>query len=503
MNGGRQRGTKLCVAVERREAREAGVHEPQLVAGEGEVVHPDVAGGVTSDAARSTRRATRAARAVVATAGWFWKTCTRLGADRETAAVGRDMPIGLGNARKCVLSPTLVGAHDDDAARSGTWTRAARARVPREQLAERLAVCTLRKGYVAISAGATGVRHGRARRGVRGVGRLGGRGDAPDGLVAAPRTHRGPRLATSRDPVPVRLELVGVAAPLVGMGRVERVPRVRAAAPTRSSSHSRSRNSQRRSDLRPADRRRAGRSCATHHRSGSSASRSSSSTSVAVAHCAATISASGSPDELAPPRREQQRPRRAVPSGERRVGDEPPRPPGVEHAADRLARVAVEVHEARVGERRGEERDPQRVLRGLLEHPHGTTRRHVPVAVAQLGRRTRARNAARPSAGVASAAVEPIRVPVVRRGLEPGDRLDHVVALAADREQPRRACERLEQQRAARARRRHDEDRLLDPKPSHRDEGRRCRRPARSPARARAVGPPGRTACRSAAARRR
>ena len=90
---------------------------------------------------------------------------------------------------------------------------------------------------------------------------------------------------------------------------------------------------------------------------------------------APTTSASGSPIRSRQPGVEQQRPLRLRPAGQVRIGDEAPRPPGVEHRADRLAGVAVEVHEGGVGERLGEERHPQRVLRGLLEEAERLHRR--------------------------------------------------------------------------------------------------------------------------------
>ena len=102
-----------------------------------------------------------------------------------------------------------------------------------------------------------------------------------------------------------------------------------------------------------------------------------------------------------------------------RVGDEPARAPRVEHAAHRLARVAVEVDEHRVGERRGEERHPQRVLRRLLEHAHRAAAGGWPVAVAQLA--TNARCSASTISGVASRASrrfesQPCALGLQRRG---------------------------------------------------------------------------------------
>ena len=91
--------------------------------------------------------------------------------------------------------------------------------------------------------------------------------------------------------------------------------------------------------------------------------------------------------QLAPLGGQHQRPRRPGPAGELRVGDEPLRLPGRDHVGEALARLAVDVDEERVGEDGVEERDPERVLVRLLQHPQAgrVLRRRVAVAIADLG----------------------------------------------------------------------------------------------------------------------
>ena len=88
--------------------------------------------------------------------------------------------------------------------------------------------------------------------------------------------------------------------------------------------------------------------------------------------------------ELRPARRQQQRPRRSAPAGELGVRDEAPGSPGVEHAAQGLARIAVQVDEGGIGERRGKKRHAQRVLRGLFQHACGAPQGGSAIAVTQL-----------------------------------------------------------------------------------------------------------------------
>src|SRR3546814_4728781 len=89
--------------------------------------------------------------------------------------------------------------------------------------------------------------------------------------------------------------------------------------------------------------------------------------------------------QLAPPRHQQERPRRPLPSGQRGVHAEAAGLPAIEHAAQHLARVAMQVDETRIGEDLAQQRDAQRVLRRLLQHPHpGCRRGRAPFAIAQL-----------------------------------------------------------------------------------------------------------------------
>ena len=162
--------------------------------------------------------------------------------------------------------------------------------------------------------------------------------------------------------------------------------------------------------------------------------------------------------QIAPPRCEQQRPRRAVPAGEVARGDELLRPPRVEHARDRLAGRGTGRRTAR-RERVGEERDAQRVLRRLLEE---TGRAAARFAVAVAHARREALLEVRDNAVGGVGGVETVRVPVVRGRGERGDALDHLVALAADGGEAGRALQRLEQEARSRTRRAHDEHRVDD-----------------------------------------
>ena len=110
------------------------------------------------------------------------------------------------------------------------------------------------------------------------------------------------------------------------------------------------------------------------------------------------------PVQLAPLGRQRQRPRRTVPPRQLRIGHEPSRRPGVDHAAQGFAGLPIHVDEQRPRKDRVQERDPKRVLRRLLEHPHpvyvrwqGLTR-----AVAQLLQEGGAKALGRDRRGVSS-----------------------------------------------------------------------------------------------------
>ena len=162
---------------------------------------------------------------------------------------------------------------------------------------------------------------------------------------------------------------------------------------------------------------------------------------------------------------------RARPAGQLPVGDPALRAPGLHHAGEVRARLPVQEDELRVGKDLEQERHAQRVLGRLLEQPHlRAGSRRLPVAIvnppgeplAQLRDDRGRRVAARQPVGACDAAARPKR----------GDALDELVALAADREHARSLRERLEQQRAARARRAQDDDRPLQ---HRRPEGLRLR----------------------------
>ena len=166
--------------------------------------------------------------------------------------------------------------------------------------------------------------------------------------------------------------------------------------------------------------------------------------------------------QAAPPRDEQQGPRLPGPSRELGIRHEAARPPGVEHRGERLARVAVEVDEARIRECRCQERYAQGVLGCLLEQPELclARRRRFPVAVTQ--RREERLLEPRGSVGVRVGRDEAVGLEAAPRRVQSFDPFDDAVAFAADRPRARRQRERLEQQRAAGARRADDEHRPMD-----------------------------------------
>ena len=71
--------------------------------------------------------------------------------------------------------------------------------------------------------------------------------------------------------------------------------------------------------------------------------------------------------QIAPPRREHQRPRRAVPTGELRIGDESSGLPSIDHRSDFFVWLADEVDVVRVGKDDVDERHTKGVLRSLLD----------------------------------------------------------------------------------------------------------------------------------------
>jgi hypothetical protein len=140
----------------------------------------------------------------------------------------------------------------------------------------------------------------------------------------------------------------------------------------------------------------------------------------------------GRPAQLAPLGRQRKRPRRTVPTRQLRIGHEPTRLPGVDHAAQGLTRLPIEIDEERPGEDRVQERDPQRVLRRLLEHPHPVDVRWQGLirAIAQLLQEGTAKALGRDRRGVGSG--QAVGVEAARRGMQAGNGLDQAVALTAD-----------------------------------------------------------------------
>ena len=135
------------------------------------------------------------------------------------------------------------------------------------------------------------------------------------GAVRGAVANTSPRvLGGGRDHVDVRLELVGVATPLVGVRRVERVARVRQrlgeiVVPVDVEERAEALDLGERISHQLV----VGRDAPTVR---PRSRRSSSRTSTVVAHCRATISAERATVELTPTRGEQQRPRRPIPARE-------------------------------------------------------------------------------------------------------------------------------------------------------------------------------------------
>ena len=197
-------------------------------------------------------------------------------------------------------------------------------------------------------------------------------------------------------------------------------------------------------------------------------------------------------DQVAPARREQQRPLRLSPAGQVGVGDEAARPPGVEHRADRLARDRGR------GRRRWRRGTPRRGTAragrsSASSRGAGTAARRRDDRRCGRGRRPRSRwwSAATTVGRGVRRRSSRFDGPAALAGCEAGDRLDELVALAADGVQLGRPGQRLEEERAARAGRRHDDHGTLDPARARR------RRRRRGPAGARHVGVERRDAARA------
>src|SRR5581483_1285898 len=171
------------------------------------------------------------------------------------------------------------------------------------------------------------------------------------------------------------------------------------------------------------------------------------------------------PVERAPAGRQEQRPRRAAPARQRRARDEPAAAPRLDDAAQVLRRRAIQEDDARVGKRGQEERHAQRVLRRLLDEAHlarAIGGREVEparvVARAQLGekRGVQRGDVLRRRVGGGQA----IRLEAAPIGGQRRHALDHAVTLVADGPRLVGRRQQLEQERAPRARRGDDEDRL-------------------------------------------
>ena len=166
-------------------------------------------------------------------------------------------------------------------------------------------------------------------------------------------------------------------------------------------------------------------------------------------------------DEVAPSRGEEKRPAVAGPFGKIGIGDETCRAPGIEHAAHGLARIAEQIDEPGIGIGGGEERNPESVLRCLLDHAHdGAGSDRIAFAVLEAVDEGGAEFVHDSRGDVFGS--ESVGIPAARRGSEGLDVLEDLMALAADRECFLRAAECLEEHGAAGPRRRDDEDGAIE-----------------------------------------
>ena len=168
--------------------------------------------------------------------------------------------------------------------------------------------------------------------------------------------------------------------------------------------------------------------------------------------------------KLTPPRREHQGPRRAVPTGQLWIGDESSRRPRIDHRGDLFARFTHEVDVVRVGKDAVEERHPKGVLRRLLDQAQPACIHVRPTTVTVDDRSAECSTEPFGDVRGRRSGIESVRVEPVGGRVERGLAFDERVALAADRPGVRRGGQQLEQQRAARPRWAHDEHRPLEPR---------------------------------------
>ena len=216
MNGGRQRGTKLCSpsSVARHEKRVLTIHSSPPAKAMSWMRMSPVTWWVRGRKQASWRPL---GSSLCPTAGWFWYTHTPCAVPRASRSAARAMPIGLGKDAEVRVDAVAVGPHDDHPA----------ALVGRHE--QRAAELVQQRGHArgvdaAQRLGGAGGR--RRRRRLRG-GDLAAVGvhhrARPAGCAAGRRTRSWARSATGRTTSHTGVELVGVAPPLVGVRRVEGV----------------------------------------------------------------------------------------------------------------------------------------------------------------------------------------------------------------------------------------------------------------------------------------
>ena len=138
--------------------------------------------------------------------------------------------------------------------------------------------------------------------------------------------------------------------------------------------------------------------------------------------------------QLAPARRQQQRPRRPAPAGQTRISAEAAGLPCLDHARQHFADVAIQIYKVRLGKHAREERNAQRILRRLFQHAQRKRRRGSPSRSIRAARK-RSRS---------SAAISAVAAPASRRfDSKPRAAGCSASCLRSGRGSRRRSCRRL------------------------------------------------------------
>ena len=159
-----------------------------------------------------------------------------------------------------------------------------------------------------------------------------------------------------------------------------------------------------------------------------------------------------------PARRQQQGPR-AVSRGKPPVGDKTPRAPGIDDAAQIRQGVTHQVDEQRIGKQRIQKGNTQRVFWRFFQQSHASRVRRIERTSGPItDLREELRGDRLRELGIEQRRREAVRVHHAAHRAQLGIGLEQAVALVAQRPQRLGLHQRLEQQRAAGARRRHDEN---------------------------------------------